>query len=168
MEGVILTIERIREVLRYDPETGICTWTKKTGRKVVVGSRAGHADPRTGYRYIRIDGHQILEHRIVWAYIHGEWPSYYIDHWRGAEVGNKLENLRPASCSQNNANRRMSTTNTSGVKGVSFHKKVGRWRASIKKNGQQKHLGYFDTLEDAAVAYRTAAVELFGEFANFG
>lgn len=92
------------------------------------------------------------------------WPL--VDHINGNGLDNRRANLRPATPSQNTANARMPSDNTSGFKGVGWFARTGRWRAYITYQGRQKHLGYFDIAEEAALAYDAAARELFGEFAR--
>lgn len=91
-----------------------------------------------------------------------------VDHANGDTLDNCRDNLRLATRSQNNANKKMSKSNTSGYKGVSWDKKKGKWLASITKDRKQYNLGYFDTPQEAHETYKTKAIELFGEFANFG
>lgn len=88
-----------------------------------------------------------------------------IDHKNGNKLDNSFHNLRLASQSQNMSNRQKPISNTSGFKGVRFHKPTGKWQAYIKHNYKQKHLGLFVSAEDAALAYNKAAVELHGQFA---
>lgn len=95
-------------------------------------------------------------------------PHEQADHINGNGLDNRRENLRLATKSQNNANRRISKNNKSGYKGVSWHKASGKWVAGIKVNGKSINLGGYDTPEQAHKAYCDAAIKYFGEFANFG
>jgi hypothetical protein len=91
-----------------------------------------------------------------------------VDHIEPARThDNRRANLRPATHSQNMANRRKSVRNKSGFKGVHFDKESGKYRASIRKNSKLRNLGRRSTPEAAAELYRIAAVEEFGEFARF-
>jgi hypothetical protein len=92
------------------------------------------------------------------------WPM--TDHINGDGLDNRRANLRPANDAQNAANSRRRQDNTSGFKGVTWHKWKRRWYARIKCDGQKIDLGYFATPEAAARAYDAAAVELFGEYAR--
>ena len=88
-----------------------------------------------------------------------------VDHINGDGLDNRRSNLRIATQSQNNANRRISHRNSSGFKGVSWAKRERRWCASIKIGGKSRGIGYFRDREEAARAYDARALELFGEFA---
>lgn len=91
----------------------------------------------------------------------------YIDHKNNNRLDNRRSNLRLATQSQNLANRgKYLDDTTSKYKGVSWNINAGKWRAYIKQNQKQIHLGYFDSEREAAVAYDNAARRLFGEFAN--
>ncbi|OHB81180.1 MAG: hypothetical protein A2W31_05055 [Planctomycetes bacterium RBG_16_64_10] len=114
-----------------------------------------------GRRYVGL-----FMHRVVMAVGDGE----RVDHVNCDGLDNRRSNLRVATRSENAANFRKSDGCSSRFKGVSRHRKSGRWRASIQIRRRVVHLGYFDREEDAARAYDAAAVAVFGEFArtNFG
>lgn len=158
------TIARLREVVSYDPATGILTWLITSGR-AIAGREAGCFDRATGYWRIRIDGQAIMSHHVAYALMTGVWPER-LDHRYGKENGNRWENLRPSTQSQNMGNIGRPAHNTSGVKGVSLHKATGKWQAQIGINGKRTWLGCRDTKEEAAELYEAAAIEHFGEFAR--
>ena len=89
-----------------------------------------------------------------------------VDHINGDTLDNRRCNLRYATWAQNNYNVGLRKDNTSGYKGVRLFRGGRRWAATIGYNGKNKHLGYFDTKEQAAEAYNKAALELFGAFAR--
>ncbi len=151
----MLTAERLREVLHYDPDTGVFTWRVAPSRRMRAGSRAG-TTTNTGYVHIRYDGGVYLGHRLAWFYVHGRWPSEQIDHVNGVRVDNRLTNLRECSSAENHQNLKLSPRNTSGHPGVYWNVKAKRWHAQITAGGHQKHLGHFTDLEEAAEAYRIA------------
>lgn len=158
-----LTAERLREVLNYDPETGIFTWRKMNRRHWLLGTVAG-ARHSGGYVRIYVNGREHYGHRLAWLYIHGEWPPEQIDHINGIRTDNRIENLRPATVSQNHVNTKLRDDNTSGLKGVSIHSTSKRWRARLHCNGVEKHLGFFNTKDEASEAYQRAAAEHYGDF----
>jgi AP2 domain len=126
--------------------------------------RGSHSGPYSLYaiRHIRVDG------RGATQYLHNFLAGLYglpksPDHVNRNGLDNRRENLRPATPSQQGANRDRYSNNTSGYKGV--RQERGKWRARICLRGKLDHLGYFEVKEDAARAYNKAALEYFGEFA---
>lgn len=114
-----------------------------------------------------INGVRYQASHLAWLYVKGEMPSKAIDHINGIRSDNRIINLREATLSQNAMNRIKAANNTSGYKGVSFHKQSGKWQASIKINGKQKYLGLFLSQKQAHNAYVNAAKVIFGEFSKF-
>lgn len=112
----------------------------------------------------------IWMHRIILARVIGRdlSPVEVCDHINGNGLDNRRCNLRLATHSENMRNRRINKNSASHYKGVTWHKGTRKWRAQIKKDGNKKHIGYFDTMEAAHAAYVAAARELHGEFANDG
>jgi hypothetical protein len=161
----MLTIQRLRNVLAYEPTTGLFTWLVRTSNRVRVGDVAGSEG--CNYLVISVDGSRYLAHRLAWFYVTGEWPPGDIDHKDTNYLNNAWDNLRPATRSQNNANTHRPTTNTSGFKGVWWNPPTCNWRAHIQVNGRHIHLGLFDTPENAHAAYCAAAARHFGEFARY-
>lgn len=162
-----LTRERLLEVLSYDALAGTFTWRINMSRKVRAGRPAGSLRP-TGYIGIGIDGSVYQAHRLAWFYVHGEWLACDPDHRNLVRTDNRLDNLRPATRSQNMANGGRRVSNVSGYKGVSYSRTAKRWVAQITKDYQNHYLGLFDTPEAAHATYVKKARELFGEFANDG
>ena len=159
-----LTAEYIRSCLHYDPDTGIFTWLTGQRRGLRAGSRNwGGAQY---YRYITIRGGKYSEHRIAWLWMTGSWPKDKLDHKDTNGMNNTWSNLRPATGSQNQGNVGLIGSNTSGYKGVHYHKGAGKWVARIHIDKKEIHLGTFSTPEEAAEAYARAAEKVFGEFAR--
>lgn len=158
------TIERLKEVLDYNPETGEFSWLVG-GKGIKPGSRPGYLDRSTGYFKLMIDKRNHYAHRLAWLLVHGVIPAGQIDHINGCRTDNRISNLRIATHAENCRNHQKRPMNTTGFKGVVRHQ--GRFRAQIKSEGKCFHLGSFDTPEGAHAAYCDAASKLFGKFARF-
>lgn len=161
------TQERLKELFIYDRETGIFTRIKTTSSMAVKGYAAGSVNS-CGYLRICVDGKEYFSHRLAWLYEFGEFPSGLVDHINGDRKDNRISNLRQASLSQNGFNRGIQPTNTSGVKGISWCKRRGQWRAIIMCQGKSIHVGYFKEKGRAAEAICKARSLLHGKFANYG
>lgn len=154
----------LQRFLDYNPGTGEFKWLISPRRNVVAGCVAGYVDA-TGYRRITIGGDRYFAHRLAFVWMIGTCPLL-IDHKNKNPEDNSWDNLREATRSQNNGNCRKRNNNSSGFKGVNWHRAVGKWQARIKRNGKERHLGYFDTAEKASQAYKDAASFQWGNFAN--
>lgn len=152
----VLSVERLRAVLDYDPVSGVFTWKQTGNRALQPGDRAGTLHPR-GYVFIKVGAFSYAAHRLAWLFIHSEWPKADIDHRNGLRSDNRIANLREC-CGplENNQNTKRYASNRSGFHGVGWHKSTGRWRARISVAGRQINLGLFDSAELAAEAYRIA------------
>jgi hypothetical protein len=159
--------DNIRNHLSYEPGTGVFRWIKSKSPqdRMAVDAVAGHLH-HTGYRVIRFMDRPYLAHRLAWWFIHGVMPLGDIDHEDMDKDNNRIGNLRPATRSQNQANRGPPPKNTSGFKGVNLCKQTGRWLARIQVDDRRKHLGRFDSAEAAAQAYDIAARQLHGKYAR--
>lgn len=160
-----LTAETLRELLDYDPKTGMLAWRVARSGTNGIGSIAGCVN-ENGYRRICIHGRRFLAHRLAWLYVHGVWPANEIDHINGVRRDNRLANLREATRSENKRNEGANTRNTSGFKGVCWNKRERKWTAEIVVNGKRSFLGLFSTPKAAHVAYCAAAKRLHGKFAR--
>jgi len=154
--GEQITAHRVRQVLDYNPETGIFKWTCCPSSRRLNGEVAGAVDA-LGYVVISIDGVRYHGHRVAWLYVHGEWPKFVIDHINGNPGDNRIANLRDVSRRVNQQNmRRAMKNNTSGALGVSRAKKEQKWKAQIGVNGTNLHLGYSDSIDGAHALYLAA------------
>lgn len=151
-----LTAERLREVLRYDPDTGVFRWRQRMSSRAPTGAVAGCSRPSARYVLIRIDGVVHAAHRLAWLYVHGRWPSNGMDHRNGATTDNRIENLREANHAENAQNQGVRRDNPSGHVGVAWDTKTRKWHSRIRHNGKDIHLGYHAHIEEA-VAERVAA-----------
>lgn len=176
--------EVLRQLLRYEPETGKLFWQKRAPRHFVGTERrsaewccanwnARYADHEAfthvgthGYRVGQINSRVYLAHRVIMAIVRGTWDFSYIDHSNGDRLDNRLVNLRLATNGQNIANSRSRGGASSRYLGVARHTQNGNWMASITKDGVQTYLGVFGTEEEAAIAYDRAANVMHGEFAR--
>lgn len=149
----MITQGRLRELLNYDPSSGIWRWVRPPRGKL-FGSVAGTLRAK-GYRAITIDGRSYSSHRLAWFWMTGHFPTQQIDHINGIRWDNRWENLRAASCGENSQNRAMQSNNTSGYIGVSAanYRKFRVWRAKITVGGKTISLGYWETPQQAAAAY---------------
>ena len=160
----MLTQSRLRELLDYDPSTGVFRWRAFASdycRRVKIGDVAGGAVAPTGYKAVRVDKRDYYQHRLAWLYVYGSFPpkGRYIDHINCVKTDNRIENLRVVSQSEQNANS--TRFNKTGFNGI--HKNKRRWYAAIHKNGKKYKLGSFDSPEKASMAYRMAGYRLYGD-----
>lgn len=161
----MLTQERLKELLSYDPETGLFTWLVNRGS--VKAGKVVTCKMNCGYIEVRIDKKNYLCHRLAWLYMTGEWPREVIDHENRRRDDNRWSNLREATHSQNGANSKHYSSNTLGIRGVSIKKgAVSKpFHAYIRINGRGQHIGCFASKSEASAAYENAAKQHFGEFA---
>lgn len=166
----MLTQERLRELLTYDPETGIFTYNVRRGKNGKWSRRggrvAGSLDTSVGYLQIGIDYERHYAHRLAWFWMTGEWPKDRIDHEDTDGTNNKWSNLRPANASLNGANRGVSKVNKLGLKGVSWSKTAKAYRSDITVRGEKILIGKFSCPAAAHFAYLIEAHKGFGEYAR--
>jgi hypothetical protein len=159
----------LRQIFRYEPETGKLFWLPREGNiswnKVFGGKEAGCLDSK-GYVRIRTEGRVWVAHRVIWKLVHGDDPEF-IDHINGTRSDNRLENLRSVTQTENARNTARHRTNTSGCTGVFWHSRESRWYAVISVNSKRKVLGSFKD-KDAAIAARKAAEQELGYHQNHG
>ena len=153
-----LDLNEVRDKLEYNPKTGELTW-KKHYFSSYIGKIAGSKQPNRSIN-IKFNGVMFKAHRLIWFHQYGKWPEGIIDHIDGNKHNNRLENLRVVDYYTNNQNAKMRKDNTSGVKGVFFHKRNGRYHSSINIMGIKHHLGYFKNKEEAIKARIKAEKEL--------
>lgn len=162
--------EILRLRLRYDPHTGDLFWRccdkmSKRWNSRWAGKRAFTAKVH-GHFYGRLSGSNYYAHRVIWAMQTGAWPDETVDHINGDRSDNRWSNLRAATYAENGRNRGAQKNNTSGYKGVYFHKQSKKWHARIKAGSMNVSLGLHETAELASDKYRMATEEMHGEFAN--
>ena len=182
-----ITQEELKNVVSYDEKSGIFKWLErhesmfnsKFGNEAVhcrtwnsryAGKRAGCIDTLscgTKREVMGIKKRSHYSHRLAWLYVNGVLPPLEIDHIDGDSQNNSIRNLRSVTSQENSMNSSVPATNTSGVVGVSFCKRDGRWRAHIQTSGKYQHIGYFGHIFDAACARKSKEIEL-GFHANHG
>ena len=160
-----LTAKQIRQL--FDYKNGNLYWKHqpRPNNPIDISVPAGTIH-HTGYIYINTRGHSYAAHRLIWIYFTGKWPPHQIDHKDKNKLNNAIDNLRCASHSNNQMNQSKRRDNTSGYKGVSWHKDTKKWRARIRVNTQRIELGSYDTKEEAYEAYCKAAIQYHGDFAS--
>lgn len=142
------------------------SYCKETGVLFRNGKECSGRQSPAGYLRVSVNGKNLLQHRLAWRLATGAWPKCRVDHVNGVKTDNRFVNLRECDLSQNLMNCGPHVDNESGLKGVFRNKK--RWAASISAYGKKRHLGTFDTPEEAHAAYRAAALEMHGDFARSG
>lgn len=155
-----LTAERLREVLSYDPETGVFHHLREDVIRRFRRLEAGSID-KDGYVIIGVDGAVYRAHRLAWLYVHGQWPAHEIDHINGIPDDNRITNLREADGPRHQQqNQKLRDTNKSGYPGVYWDTTNGRWRAMIRNGGKKLSLGSFTSRHDAGAAYMAAKAKM--------
>lgn len=161
-----LTHSRLIYLLSYNADTGVFTWND-TEHRVIAGSVAGFTHNVKGYRFITIDGVWYREHRLAFLYMTGEFPPDQVDHINHIRHDNRWVNLRLCSNKENHKNQKLSKSNKSGVYGVQFVTKTGRWRSFITIQRKNIHLYSGYDLFQACCA-RKSAENKYGYHKNHG
>ena len=162
MADTDFSVDRLREILQYDPLTGAFTLRvdvshiRKAGQRIDVEK---HGKRSSGYKAVNLFGKRISAHRAAWAIANGRWPDEDIDHINGDRSDNRMSNLRLASKTMNMRNQRRAHA-SSKTKLMGVHKDGARFRAQITVNGRTVHIGMFDTPEEAHAAYLVKKSEL--------
>jgi hypothetical protein len=157
-----LPLEKLRDILHYNPATGVFVWKQTMNPAAVAGQVAGcitHASP---YINFNIGDKLYQGHRLAWFYVHGVWPEHDIRHINKNGHDNRIANLKEITNAQIVLSFPLRRNNTSGYKGVSFHKKTRRWLASLHTKERWLYLGLFDTKEEAYEAYCKAGSQMYG------
>ena len=154
----MITQYELKQLIEYNPVTGIFKWKVYRNSNAIAGSVSGNIHDN-GYRYIKVYKKLYRASRLAWLYMTGSFPSNHIDHRNGIRDDDRWENLREATRSQNHQNIILKSNNTSGYMGVNWSKKHKKWAARIGIDGKRIFLGRFDTPEEAYEAYLKAKKE---------
>ncbi len=172
------------QLLRYEPETGRLFWRPRSAAffadtpKVSAAGQASrwnakHAEKETflgvnklGYRVGKIFRRHYSAHRVIWVMQTGAWPAGEVDHADTDPANNRWDNLREADRSDQEANKKVRSDNTSGFKGVSWSKRDGKWTTKLKYRGVCYSLGSYTNVEDAVAAVNAKRSEIHGQFAR--
>jgi len=156
--------EELHKLFEY--KEGNLYWEIKPRNGIRIGDKAGSLNAK-GYITLRLNNSLYKMHRIIWVYHYGAiFNNLQIDHIDGDKANNIIENLRLATCSQNNCNNKNAYRNSkSNILGVSWSKTKRKWVSQICKNNKPIFLGYFLNQEDAITARKAAELQYFAEFA---
>jgi len=157
-----LSKEYLHELFEY--RDGNLYWKVKKAHRVKIGDKFG-CHKEKGYSHGGIDGTNYLLHRLIYAWHHGEFPKY-IDHIDNNPSNNNIENLRKANWSQNQCNKKLLKSNTSGYKGVTWVENRNKWVVRVQANNKQHQIGYFDDLELAELVAIEARAKHHGQYAR--
>lgn len=138
-----LTQEVVKTHFEY--KDGFLYWIKCNSNRVAPGKRVDSFDSK-GYIQVMLFGKRQRAHRLIYLYHHGVLPEF-LDHIDGNRGNNKIDNLRPCTLNQNQHNRKSRTSNITGVKNVSWDKKMKSWSVSLNVNGCKVFQDYFKDFE---------------------
>lgn len=165
----LLPPDLLKAMFVYEPKTGNLIWKIPYG-KYQPGDIATTAAVRrkngTSPLLIKFGQRSYAAHNLIWTYVTGKYPTDEVDHENRDPSDNRWRNLREATRSQNQANTRLYRNNKAGIRGVHRTGKSGRWRAMISVDGKNRHLGLFNSSEEASKAWVAAAKEIHGKFAG--
>ena len=155
-----------KEILNFlfNYKNGELYWNFSLSCKSPKGTIAGSVK-KDNYRRIGINKKVYLAHRLIFMMFHGYFPKF-VDHIDGNKLNNCIENLREVTHSQNMKNQKISISNTSGYKNVSWNKKQKKWRVALKINYKDKEIGYFKDIELADLVAQEARDKYHGKFAR--
>lgn len=160
----MLTQKRLKEMLDYNPETGVLTWVISQGR-VKTGDIC-NSKCRYGYVMVRLNSKKYRAHRLAFLYMTGKWPEF-IDHINHVRDDNRWVNLREVTYQENNRNASISKNNKSGFTGVCWITRDEKWLAKIVINKKPVYLGFYgDRFE--AICARASANNKYGFHPNHG
>lgn len=150
---LILTQQRVRELLNYNTETGVFTWLPRNNKAFRHAGLVAGCKDNNDYICIKIDGRMYLAHRVAFLYVEGSWPVKHVDHRDHNPENNKWSNLRKSDVSFNMENKIAACKNKKHSKYLGVHWNGSKFTAKITIKGVRNYLGIFDTEELAYEAY---------------
>ena len=148
----------------FDYKDGELFWKNPTHPTMKQGDEAGSLNSK-GYKKVNIEGKSYLTHRVIFLFHNGYLPEI-VDHVDGDPLNNDIENLRGATKSQNQFNSKMRKNNTSGHKGVKWHKATQKWYGTVRKNGKNYNTTVTEDIQEAIMAVEKLREQLHGAFAR--
>ena len=161
MAEKILTQDRLKELLEYNPETGLFIRKKTVAQNAKIGNIAGCLKKHIGYISIAIDRKEYYSHRLAFLYMTGNFPENQVDHINRIKNDNRWINLREVTSAQNKQNMSLRKSNKSGAKGVFWYEGRNKWIAYIRVANKRYSLGYHVNFEDAVNARKKAEDKYF-------
>ena len=159
VKGTVMTQNELKEILHYEPNTGMFTWLISKGN-IKAGDVAG-SHGKHNHLYIKINGKNCYLHRLAWLYVYGKFPINMIDHINGIAEDNRIDNLRDVTNTINQHNQKTAHVNSkSGLIGACWNKQNKAWKAQITHQGKVIYLGLYKTAQLAHEAYLTAKRKL--------
>jgi hypothetical protein len=155
------TQQELKQLFSYLPETGEFRWLNSIRNGAIKQGDIAGSTNNDGYTMIKVRGRTYPAHRLAWLYVYGSQPSSGIDHINGIRIDNRIANLRLATVKQNNENTSIRKDNKTGCRGVHFSAREGKYVAKMEHNKRRIPIGYFDRLEDAAIAVQKMRTELY-------
>ncbi len=159
----MITQELVKKLFEY--RDGELYWKVKPSIRVDISKPAGYINH--GYKSIGFKRKYYKTHRLIFLMFEGYFPNQ-IDHIDGNKLNNSIKNLRCATHSENQCNKRISKKNTSGIKGIDWHQRLKKWRVQLSVNGKKKHFGLYHDIEVAKFIAETMRNKYHGNFANHG
>jgi len=168
----------VSEAIEYNPDTGLMIWKRRPESHFAKGRHGQYATMKgwnsrhagkpaaaishgsDGFLQAILFGRRILAHHVAWCIHKMEWSKLPIIHANGDKTDNRSFNLEQTGVPHIYWGQKIQTNNTSGVKGVSWHKGSNRWQARLMRFGVSHHAGYFSTVNDAEKALESLALEL--------
>jgi len=150
----------VRDLLDYEPSTGVFRWRVPPGGRGRMGAIAGTRDSE-GYTIIRYKGRGYKAHRLAWLHVYGNLPEGVIDHVNGDKADNRIANLRDVDAYVNAQNvTRANKNGRSGLRWVSWFSQYQKWKAAFVFRKKHYFVGHFDCKQEAYEAAKTARAQL--------